>query len=329
MPKLERFSAPAELSDPRPDAWNERVQGLFAQYLEAQFPQFYDPTEKNTPPSATEPILEWTAFPALLNSTIPSRTERLRRADEVRSDQDEYCEWTVERRAGKIIRVTFTTELPEYWDHLFRAAPNRVVSLYQRLVDPRVKRADLQRADGGYKRMNRWNQSKSGRIAHLIQVNNNLGAAVDLVAKATILRVKNGQPVTNKQELVRCANLGNPLRNSDPQIASAVNVAARQGNEITLADPVGLYLGRPKTAGMVTPDGTDAAKFWKIERGNAEHTLRARFEVPSGRDYEVGDIAIAGQRVEFGGQIAERVPVQIKAVIKKANHQPQPKPCGA
>jgi hypothetical protein len=229
--------------------------------------------------------------------------------------------------AGKITRITFTTEVPEYWEHLFKTAPERLLELYHELVDPRVKFADLRDKDGSYLRENRWNTRKATRLAHLLQQNNTLGAAIDLVANATIPRAKGGKPVTNQQELVRCAQLGNPLRNSDPQIASAVNVAARQGAEITLADPPGLHLGRPLTAGMVTPDGADATEFWTIERGDAEHTLRARLEVPAGRKYVIGDVKIDGRPIQFGGQVADRAQVWIKAVVKKAAHKGKARPC--
>ncbi len=137
-----------------------------------------------------------------------------------------------------------------------------------------------------------------------------------------------GDPVINQQELVECAGLGDPLRNSDPQIASAVNVAAGEGDEIAFSDPPGLHLGRPRTAGLVTPDGADAARFWKIERGDAQHTLRARFEVPAKRGYVVGDIKSRGKLIEFGGQIAERVPVWITVRVKPGDHKPKPKRCG-
>jgi len=330
MPTLQRFSPPARQKDANPDAWSARVALLLAPYLDGSLPQFYDPTKKNTPAGTPEPMLSWAAFPAALRATTPSQLERWRIADRDRNRQDEYCEWSVQRNsARKITRVTFTTEVPEYWEHLLETDPDRLVRLYRKLVDPRVKLADLRNPDGSYKPQNRWNSSTSGRLAHLMQPNNTLGAAVDLVARATVLRVKNGQPVVSQQELVTCAGLGNPLRNSDPQIASAVNVAAGQGNEITLADPPGLHLGRPLTAGMVTPDGADAAAFWKIERGDAEHTLRARFEVPARKRYVVGDIKIGGRPIQFGGQIADRVQVWIKATVKKANHKPKPKPCGA
>ena len=329
MPKLARFSTPAGLPDPNADAWSDRVGLMLAPYVDGSLPQFYDPTKKNTPAGTPEPMVSWAAFPAALRAVIPSQRERWKRADRDRGLQDEYCEWSVTRNdARKITRVSFTTEVPEYWEHLFETAPDKVLRLYRKLVDPAVKLSDLRAADGSYRRENRWNSSQPGRLVHLTQGSNTLGAAIDLVARATVLRVKDGQPVTNQQELVACAGLGNPLRNSDPQIASAVNVAAGEGDEITLTDPLGLHLGRPLTAGMVTPDGADAARFWKIERGDAEHTLRARFEVPASRGYVVGDIEIGGRPIEFGGQLADRVQVWVKATVKKGDHKPKPMPCG-
>jgi len=326
VPKLARFSTPARLPDPDPNAWNARVRKILAPYLDGSLPHFYDPTRKNTPADTPAPMVSWVAFPASLRGS--SQAARLGLADDERTLQDEYCEWTVVRNARrKITRVTFTTELPEYWEHLFNVAPQRLLQLYRRLVDPRVKPGDLRTAKGKYKRENRWNTSAPGRLAHLTQDNNTLEAAVDLVARATVLRIKHGQPVTNQQELVRCSGLGNPLRHSDPQIASAVNVAVGEGNEIAFADPPGLHLGRPLTAGMITPDGADAAKFWKIERGNAEHTLRARFEVPPKRGYVVGDIEIGGRPIQHGGQIAQRVQVWVRVLVKRGTHPPQRKPC--
>ncbi len=327
MPKLARFSTPANLPDANPDAWNQRVRRIHAPYLDGSLPQFYDPTQKNTPASAPRPMVSWVAFPATLRATIPSQLERWKRADGNRQLQDEYCEWAVTRNAArKITKVTFTTEIPEYFEHLNDTAPAKLLRLYRRLVDPGVELAHLRAADGSYKRINRWN--RGNRLAHLSSGPNNLGAAVDLVARATVQRIDDdGRPVTNQQELVRCAALGEPLRNSDPQIASAVNVAAGEGDEIAFADPPGLHLGRPLTAGIVTPDGADAARFWKIERGVAEHTLRARFEVPAQRGYVVGDIELAGRPIKFGAQIADRVQVWVKVVVKPGDHQQPPKRC--
>jgi hypothetical protein len=330
MAKLARFSTPARLPDPRPDAWSARVSRIFAGELDPGLPQFYDPMKKNTPPSAKLPMISWAAFPATLRAQGLPEVARWARADGDRHVQDEYCEWAVERNAArKITRITFTTEIPEYFEHLNDNAEDRLLDLYEQFVGRRVPLRDLRNPDGSYKRENRWNTSGLGRLVHLMQGANNLGAAVNLVARATVLRIKNGKLVTNRQELVRCARLGQPLRNSDPQIASAVNVAASQGNEITLADPLGLHLGRPLTAGMVAPDGADAAEFWTIERGDAEHTLRARFEVPPHKKYVVGDLEIGGRPIRFGGQVADRVQVWVKAVVVNRNHTPKPRPCGA
>ena len=63
---------------------------------------------------------------------------------ENRHVQEEYCEWRVARNAaGKITKVIFVTETPEYWEQLWAVAPARVVSLYQALVSPAVAEAEL------------------------------------------------------------------------------------------------------------------------------------------------------------------------------------------
>jgi hypothetical protein len=327
MAKLSRFDTPASLTDRHPQVWSDLVKGIFAGYVGPDLPQFYDPTAKSTPDSVKRPMISWVAFPAVLRVREPSQLQRWRLADGERRLQDEYCEWSVERSKGKITRITFTTELPEYWEHLFKTDPDGLVALYRKLVDPRVKLADLKAPNGGYRRENKWNTTQAGRLAHMIQGSNNLGAAIDLVAKATVPRRRNGQPVTDQQEIVRCGALGEPLRHSDPQIAAAVTNAARSGAEITLADPIGLYLGKPETAGLVTPDGADAAGFWQVERGSGEQVVRARFEVPPKRGYVVGDIQIGGRPIEFGSQVAERLRVWIRAWIKQGNHKPAEKPC--
>ena len=169
-------------------------------------------------------MVSWVAFPAALRAT--SQLERWKLADGSRDLQDEYCEWSVTRnKARKITRVTFTTELPEYWEHLFETAPDQVLRLYRKLVDPAVKPSDLRNPDGSYKPENRWNTSRSGRLVHLIQGSNNLGAAIDLVARATVLRIKNGELVTTsrsscaaRRSATRCATATrrSPRRSTSP-----------------------------------------------------------------------------------------------------------------
>jgi hypothetical protein len=325
MAVLTRFSPPGNLPDAHADAWSSIVEGIVTPRA-ANFPQFYDPTASDTPNDAQVVPVVWPAFPGSLRG---SAKDRLEIADESRGAQDEYCEWAVERNENdKITRITFTTEVPEYFEHLFRTDPDGLLALYQELIDPEVKAADLER-NGAYEPRNRWNTSTKGRLAHLVQASNNLDAAVELAAEATILRERDGKLVTGKQELVECGGLGEPLRNSDPQIASAVNNAAASGAEITLQDPAGLYIDGLITGEMETRDNEDPGTFWKIERGDLQHILRASYEVPEAdsRGYVVGDITIAGRPIEFGGQLAVRVRVRLNAITKPANHQQDRQPC--
>jgi hypothetical protein len=324
---LPRFSTPGNVGDIHPEAWGDLVGETFAAFVGDEFPQFYDPTSTDTPDDAEVAAVVWPAFPGSLRG---SAKERLEIADQHRGAQDEYCEWGIERKNdnGKIIRITFTTEVPEYFEHLFATDRDGLLALYRALIGPQVEAGDLEQ-DGAYLRANQWNSSTERRPAHLMQSSNTLGAAIQLAAAATILRERNGKPVTGRQELVECGALGEPLRNSDPQIASAVNNAAASGAEITLNDPIGLYIDGLITGGMETPDGEDPAAFWRIERGDPQHTLRASYEVSDAeaRGYVVGDITIDGRPIEFGGQLAVQVRVKLNAVIKPGAHQPSRQPC--
>jgi len=297
--------------------------------LESRFPQFYDPTSTDTPDAVPPVHIAWGAFPARVTREEVSDAARWARADSTRGEQDEYCEWSVVRDdAGVITQVAFTTEVPEYWDHLARHDPEQLLRLYRDHVSPGAQLSDLLDDQGRYVRANRWNDSTTGRLVHLVQDSNTLGAAVRLVAEATILRQRSdGAPVVDRQELVICGRLGNPFRNSDPQIAEIVNDATALGAEVTLWDPLGLYLDGLQSAGMETPDGADAADFWHVERGTPGHAIRAMFEVPAEHGYSVGDIKIGGRPIEFGAQIADKVRIRISAVAKPSNHEAERRPC--
>jgi hypothetical protein len=55
---------------------------------------------------------------------------------------------------------------------------------------------------------------------HLAQVNNTLGAEIDIAAQATVLRKNpSGQLITNETTLCNCSKYGNPDRNSDPKVS--------------------------------------------------------------------------------------------------------------
>lgn len=328
MPILERFDTPARLRESAADVrggWSEDVAKIFSRF--AHFEQFYDPTQTETPESIDPTPIAWVAFPARLLPGATSEEQRWSLADSNRDEQDEYCEWAVERDGnGNLERVTFTTEVGEYYAHLAKRDPDLLLELYRQNVDKRVRLDDLI-VGGRYQPANRWNRSPQGRPAHLQQQNNNLGAAVALVAEATVPRESAGVAVTTKQELAQCARLGNQFRNSDPQIAAIVNGAARGGAEVTLADPPGLYIDELNTAAIQTPDGEDPLTFWKIERGTGEQSLRASFHVPPESGYKTSDVTVAGRRLQFGAQLADRVVIRVNGLVKPGEHRQAPVSC--
>ncbi|MBG0831986.1 hypothetical protein HS041_30230 [Planomonospora sp. ID67723] len=279
-------------------------------------PQFYNLTKTETAPDAAEVAVRWTAFPRRVKLHSIGDRKRWEHADSSRDVQDEYCEWSVTRNdAGKITRVTFTCEGPEYWEVLAQTRPDVVVDLYRRHVSPDVQRSDLFGPDGRYRPRNEWNNSTTHGAMHLIQQSNTLDAEIELAAAATIRRVIDGRELTTAEELINCSKYGAAERNSDPHIGQVVNSAARQRADISLADPVGLYIDGLSTDGWSAPDGSDPMGYWRYVRGDAGYPVRAVYEVPVNRNFTVGDITINGRPIEFGAQIADFITVRLTAVV--------------
>jgi hypothetical protein len=146
---------------------------------------------------------------------------------------------------------------------------------------------------------------------HLIQQANTLAAEIELGAASTIVRVINGVELTGEQELIQCGRYGDEERNSDPHIGGQVNSLARLKADVTIANPVALYIDDLNTVGWETPDGSDAKDYWKIVRGTKDLALRAVFEVPAEKGFTVGDITRAGTPLEFGSQITDFITIKI------------------
>ncbi len=262
---------------------------------------------------------------------------------------DEYCEWRVEKNdAGKIVKVTFTSEPPEYWQALHGdeladvngvpkyptiGDPKKVLDLYRELVSPEVTLDDLRcpfdfvdETDPAapvvvykkdcYNPYNKWNSTHG--IMHLGQPNNSLSAEVGLGALATVIFHGAANDVIVLGEALICAGrLGGPNRTSDPTIASTVNDLARLGAAITLRNPVGLYMDSIDLTGFHDPSGQQVPReFFKVVRGSEQGGLieRAVFEVPKSEGYVVGDITVAGVPIRYGGQIAEHIKVKLVGV---------------
>ena len=276
-------------------------------------PQFYNPVDTDTAADVQTAVITWTAFPRNVLINTSSDQQRWRLADQTRDVQDEYCEWNVTRdpQTQKITRVTFTSEGPEYWEFLAAVNPNLLLKLYREHISPNVKRQHLFDSNGKYRRRNIWNNSTINGAMHLIQAANTLAAEIELGAASTIVREINGVQLTGEQELIQCGRYGDPERNSDPTIGAQVNSLARAKADVTIANPVALYIDDLNTAGWTTPDGSDAKDYWKIVRGTKDHTLRAVFEVPANKGFTVSDIQIQGEPINFGSQITDFITIKI------------------
>jgi hypothetical protein len=262
-----------------------------------------------------------------------SDLDRWQTADGTRDLQDEYCEWSVTRdpATNKVVRVTFTCEGPEYWSFLAGVNRLKVLALYQQFVSPGVVLNDLFAADGHYKPRNKWNNSTTRGAMHLVQGANTLGAELNIAVRSTIVRQINGAVLTGERQLIECGRYGVATRNSDPHIGAEINTLARLKADVTIANPVALYIQGLSTAGWTAPDRSDPQQYWIVTRpaGDAEHALRAVYEVPAGKGFVVGDIAINGTPIQFGAQIADFITIKIvgQAYRLGQNHTPPATRC--
>jgi hypothetical protein len=335
---MDQFDAPGFLTDfnaQQAEAWSDWISGQLDDVIagqpdvydfDAPRPRFFNALSKAPAADAVEKDITWSAFPRIVALDSASDTERWRTADGSRDVQDEYCEWSVKRGGdGKIAKVTFTCEGPEYWEFLAAVDFAKVVDLYRLHVDPAVQPNDLRKSNGRYNARNRWNNSTLKGAMHLIQPNNTLGAEIELAAGASNTRAPNGTLLTNDQDLIQCGAYGQKERHSDPTIGGEVNALARQDADITLANPVGIYLAGLSTAGWAAPDGSDPASFWTVTRGTAEKPVRAVYEVPADKGFVVGDISINGRTIDFAAQIADFVTMKLTGLacnIGNSQHAP-------
>jgi hypothetical protein len=268
---------------------------------------------------------------------------------------DEYLEWRGEWEDGRLKSVTFCCEAPDYWSAMaqghpspfFRLPnkvqppyttvsegdPDRVLGLYRELVNEQVEHEDLwfdqplydampdddERTlmfdRGDYNPWNRWNTTDG--IVHLTHPANTLGEQIELVGDATVLRTtRTGALLQAAKCLLCCGGFGDINRNSDPAIGAAVNELARKGLQVSLANPIGLYMSHLQDSGWTTPDGGPArAAWWRVVRGQpgepgrpgSSTTVRAVYEVPEEEGFTVGDLRVGGRRIEHPGQIADAV----------------------
>jgi hypothetical protein len=251
--------------------------------------------------------VEWNAFPKQIEDREIPLAEKLRLADE-RDNQAEYCEWCVRRgTGGKIDRVTFTSEVVEYWEALWAVDQGRVLSLYRRWISRRVELRDLKvrpdDPDSPYHPRNHWNTGGEvlpdrGGAMHMVVQSpaNTLGAALGVVAGAA--RFPNDRPPGG-------------AHHADPLIALSVSrLILRKRMRVSFSNPIGAYLQEPDFNRFELPAGAPRdihpRDFWTVVRGDraSGRGLRAVYQVPRRLGFVVGDVKIDGRRVEHGSQIA-------------------------
>jgi hypothetical protein len=249
--------------------------------------------------------------------------------------QDEYCEWSVERANSEITGITFTSEGPEYWEFLASGTapffedgdprrdltpgdPELLLALYREHVSADVQPEDLFWPHdvaaftgsgwvyfahaGDYNRLNRWTTTHG--LMHLTHPANTLAAEVGLAAAATVLRTE----ASDAESFACCAGFAEVNRSSDPLIGFAVNQAARAGHAVGLADPLGLYIAGLNTGVLEDPS------VWTVTRGSAEEQmiLRARVDVPAG-----SPLTVAGVPLEWGGQLARHIGMVLTGLVAR------------
>ena len=124
------------------------------------------------PGKAQEASVQWSAFPITATGTNAE-------IDAQRFDfQDEYVEWQVERAAGKVKRITFTTEFLEYYQSLAAVGlPELIAGIKAVIPTANPKAAELfgpgfnsatSSAEGrsaafrNFAKNNPWNNGKKG-----------------------------------------------------------------------------------------------------------------------------------------------------------------------
>ncbi|MEO6719020.1 MAG: hypothetical protein ABIN67_01600 [Ferruginibacter sp.] len=344
---LQRFDTPG-LTNDLPDNLKEKWSQLMLKWIikeRQNLPQayrdfFFNELEHPEAENGTVLPITWEGFPRHWVLKYPNDVHmRWQASEKLYSSQglpiryqDEYLEWLSFKKNGKLDKVVFTCEGPEYWQFIAENDENILLSLYQQYVDPSIQKIDLFTGSGvarKYNPYNKWNTTDG--IMHLIQPNNTLRAEINLAAGATVIRKKdNVNPVTNTHDLICCSGFGAEERFSDPTIGAAVNSLVRQGLSVTLNNPIGLYINKIKTAGIEVPQGYQVKDFWKVIRGNKEKgiILRAEFSAPSNSNINLEDVIVGGETLTYGAQLAEMVEMVIYGkAFKLVNNVPESEEC--
>ena len=326
MALITRYDTPAGLRDlPESssfyDEWHEVVDEAVRPFTTGPW---IDPTVVD-PEVVTIRALSWMGFPRA-SLTVKRRDDRAQAfldAEEAdggdgsfRPKQVEYFEWftTRDRETGKVTKVTFSTESPQYFARLAAADHRCVEAIYQQHVDPRVQWDELTNPDGTYNPVNPWTTTRG--IMHFVNTINDITIEVGLARGGAATSV----PDPADPDAVAKDNFeAFPLSENaaDDYLNREAAALGRSGFDITVHDPVGLYIDGWDDTGWTRPDGTPVGDYWTITRGRPGAVLRLVYEVPPEEGFQVGDIRIGGRPVVHGGQLAEHMTSSLPVLVAR------------
>ena len=221
---------------------------------------------------------------------------------------------TRDPESDKITRVTFTCEGPEYWQFLAAVSPARVVELYRQHISPDVQQADL--FQGGRYRPRNNGTSRRPR------------ARCTWCRAATRWARKSSSPRPPPSSAGgRRADHRSPgadrLRHVRRSAAAQRSAHRRAGQragarqaDITLANPVGLYIAGLSVAGWLTPDSSTRRILDHHARHQGEGAAR-RLRSAGRPGFVVGDIKIDGRPIEFAAQITDFIRIKLTGLATR------------
>jgi len=308
-------------------------------------------------------IVDWKGLPVRIRECLQSANKTQRFLDWTQNGQpfgrifgshEEYLEWRVLRDSlGRIVRIEFTSETPEYWRILAKHHPMRALRILSDfagekdpakaldvygVIDPLSLSLEEREsafvsmmfpASGNPNIRSPYNNGQRA-IAFMTVGPNTLHAAINLAAFAAVPYVKmvGGEqvPLTGREAIRFTRQAAQDCRDSDPTIVGTVLKAAVQQRKISLFNPLGLYIADVDNNSILMPDGeTPIPKDWftfqrgsKIMNGGSTISLSQRlvFEVPEALGLTISDLIDENtdKAIEFGAQIASRVTVALYAL---------------
>lgn len=230
--------------------------------------------------------------------------------------QDEYVEWRAEVKNGKLARVTFTTEFPEYYEAFAAVGADALIEAVQDAIpDATPTAAELfgpgfnpaaaspkarAQAFRNNLTLNPWNNGKKG-ILCLTQPANTLGALFGLLSACGVPKAQ-GTPQDT------CALVGGacgPGRSSDPNVCAVAQQAVRDGVGFTLRDPGGVRIvtlnGAWKVGNTDLDDVSDPDTnqgVWTVSRNGRRGVLNV-----------VAGLKLDGAALATGAEVARKLNV--------------------